>query len=249
MTRFHDSNSLFQAVARGDADAREEAILTHMPLVRSLARRHARSSEPVEDLEQVGTVALIGAVDRYDPRRGGSFVAFAVPTVTGEILRHHRDRAGTVRLPRSLGDARREVVASADRLRAEGGHEPSVAELSEDTRLETSRVREALRAPDIARPMPYWGEDDGADPSERLGSEDAGFAAAEARADLDQAMGVLPARERMILQLRYRADLTQSEIAERVGVSQMHVSRLLRRAIARLGEHMGAGRGTAVTAG
>ncbi|MEQ8833280.1 MAG: sigma-70 family RNA polymerase sigma factor [Miltoncostaeaceae bacterium] len=249
MTRFPDSTSLFEAVARGDREAREAAILAHIPLVRSLARRHARSAEPVEDLEQVGTVALIGAVDRYDPRRGGSFVAFAVPTVTGEILRHHRDRAGSVRLPRSLGDARREVIASADRMRSEDGHEPSVSDLSRDTRLAAETVREALDAPDISRPLPYWGDEGDAGPSERVGGDDDGFAAAEARIDIEEAMEVLPARERRILHLRYREDLTQSEIAERVGLSQMHVSRLLRRAVATLGERLGAGREAVGAAG
>lgn len=240
MTGFHDPETLFAAVSNGDPAARERAILNHVPLVRSIARRHLRPPETLDELVQVGTVALIGAVDRYDPRRGGSFASFAVPTITGEIQRHYRDRVGVVRLPRSVVEARHAAVAATDALRQDAGHDPDAGEIAGATGLSTAQVREALAAPGISRPLPYWAEDGGEDaPAGRLGDDDPGYLAAEARADLSDAVAALPAREQTILQLRYREDLTQTEIADRVGVSQMHVSRLLRRAIGVLRDDLG----------
>lgn len=238
MARFHDPRLLFLAVSDGDPEAREQAILDHMPLARSLARRHARASESLDDLMQVATVALIGAVDRYDPARGRSFASFAVPTIAGELRRHFRDRVGAVRLPRSVTDTQRIVAAEIDQLRAENGHEPTLGEVASETRIAPSRVREALSASRATQPLPLGEDLDGDQGGVRFGVEDTGYEAAEARADLADAMGELPARERLILHLRFRDDLTQAQIAERVGVSQMHVSRLLRTTVASLREEL-----------
>lgn len=239
MAAFHDPEILFTEVAEGNPSAREQAILQHIPLVRSLARRQLRPPETLDELVQVGTVALIGAVDRYDRRRGGTFASFAVPTILGEIQRHYRDRVPTVRLPRSIHDTRRAALAAGEWLRAEGGHEPDAREIAAVVGVGAEAVREALAAGTAAHPVPYW-DDDGTEAA--APGDDGGevYRTALARADLDGALASLPARERLILGLRYHLDLTQSDIAQRVGVSQMHVSRLLRRAIGRLRERLGA---------
>ncbi|MEQ8834055.1 MAG: sigma-70 family RNA polymerase sigma factor [Miltoncostaeaceae bacterium] len=239
MAGFHDPETLFAAVAEGDPAAREDAIMRHIPLVRSIARRHLRPPETLDELVQVGTIALIGAVDRYNPHRGASFASFAVPTISGEIQRHYRDRVASVRLPRSILDTRRAALAAADGLRAEGGRDPGSEEIARVVGVDHAAVREAIESASLARPVPYWGED-GHEESPALRPDDGDFRAAEARADLAGALASLPARERVILGLRFSRDLTQSEIAARVGVSQMHVSRLLRRAIGRLRERLGA---------
>lgn len=215
---------------------REDMIMRHMPLARSLARRYARKGEPLDDITQVATIGLINAVDRYDGERGSAFVSFAVPTILGEIRRHFRDRASGVRVPRGVSDARPAVTAATDAFRAEHGRSPSTDEIAEETRLPASLVREALDLPGARRPLSLSDErdDEGLSLSQRLGTEDPGYAAAEARADLADGMAALAPRERLILHLRYQRDMTQSEIAKVVGLSQMHVSRLIRAALSTL---------------
>jgi RNA polymerase sigma-B factor len=209
---------------------REDMIMRHMPLARSLARRYARKGEPLDDITQVATIGLINAVDRYDGERGSAFVSFAVPTILGEIRRHFRDRASGVRVPRGVSDARPTVTAATDAFRAEHGRTPSPAEVAEETGLQESLVREALELPAARRPLSLSEEsdDEGLSLSQRLGTEDPGYAMAEARADLADGMAALAPRERLILHLRFQRDMTQSEIAKVVGLSQMHVSRLIR---------------------
>jgi RNA polymerase sigma-B factor len=215
---------------------REDMIMRHMPLARSLARRYARRGEPLDDLVQVATIGLINAVDRYDGERGSAFVSYAVPTILGEIRRHFRDRASGVRVPRGVSDARPAVAAATDSFRAEHGRSPSIEELATATDLPETVVREALALPAARRPLSLSEErdDEGSSLSQRLGAEDPGYAAAEARADLADGMAALAPRERLILHLRYRRDMTQSEIANVVGLSQMHVSRLIRGALGTL---------------
>lgn len=239
MNPLPDSESAFAAIRAGDRAARERLILAHIPLVRALARRHPRGAEPLEDVVQVGVVGLIKAVDRYESGRGGAFVTFAVPTVLGEIRRHFRDRAALVRLPRAVVEARPRVRMAVDGLAASRARMPEVGEIAAETGLEDALVREVLAAA-AARTVPLVDErdDDESVPAARIGVEEPGYPAAEARADLASALGVLPVRERVILHLRFEHDLTQCEIAERVGISQMHVSRLLRRALERLGDRV-----------
>ena len=220
---------------------REALILAHLPLVRSLARRYANRGESLDDLVQVGTVGLIKAVDRYDPARGHALASFAAPTILGEIRRHFRDRAWSVRPPRSLQDAHAQVSEAVERLSGELGHTPSVAEIARDTGLEPDDVLDATLVGGAYRPLslsrPPAGSDD-EDPIE-LGTDDGGFEAAEDRAALGGGLSRLPARERVILHLRFSEGLSQSQIAERVGISQMHVSRLIRRALETLRGEVG----------
>jgi RNA polymerase sigma-B factor len=223
--------------------ARETLILAHLPLVRSLARRYANRGESYDDLVQVGTVGLIKAVDRYDPALGRELASFAAPTILGEIRRHFRDRAWSVRPPRSLQDAHAEVSAAVERLSVELGHTPSVAEIASDTGLDAEAVLDAILVGSAYRPLslsrPPAGSDE-EDPIE-LGIDDTGFAIAEERATLGDGLLRLPARERIILHLRFGEGLSQSQIAARVGISQMHVSRLIRRALETLREQIGSG--------
>ncbi len=220
---------------------REALILAHLPLVRSLARRYANRGESLDDLVQVGTVGLIKAVDRYDPTRGHALASFAAPTILGEIRRHFRDRAWSVRPPRSLQDAHARVSEAVERLSGELGHTPSVAEIARDTGLEPDDVLDATLVGGAYRPLslsrPPGGSDD-EDPIE-IGADDGGFGAAEDRAALGGGLARLPARERVILHLRFAEGLSQSQIAERVGISQMHVSRLIRRALETLRGEVG----------
>jgi RNA polymerase sigma-B factor len=226
-----------------DAD-REALILAHLPLVRSLARRYANRGESFDDLVQVGTVGLIKAVDRFDPSRGHALASFAAPTILGELRRHFRDRAWAVRPPRSLQDAHAQVSEAVDRLGAQLGHTPSVAEISRDTGLPADDVLDAALVGGAYRPLslsqpPAGSEDE--DPMDLAVVED-GFAAAEDRLSLGGGLSRLPARERVILHLRFAEGLSQAQIAERVAISQMHVSRLIRRALATLRDDMGDGR-------
>jgi RNA polymerase sigma-B factor len=220
------------------ASERERLIVEHLPLVRGLARRYANRGEPLDDLVQVGTIGLIKAIDRFDATRGVKLASFATPTILGEIRRHFRDRSWTVRVPRGIQEARAQITHAVSELSAINGRSPSVREISAATGLSTDDVLDALAAGSAQRPASLSaagvdGEDEG---GIAVGTEDAGFAQAEARATLNAGLADLPARERVILHLRFEEGLTQSQIAERIGISQMHVSRLIRRAIEALRE-------------
>lgn len=224
-----------------DAAERERLIVEHLPLVRGLARRYADRGEPLDDLVQVGTIGLIKAIDRFEPDRGFKLASFATPTILGEIRRHFRDRSWTVRVPRGIQEARAQISHAVAELSAENGRSPSVREISESTGLSMDDVLDALAAGSAQRPAPLAspggeGEDE---PGISVGTEDEGFEQAEARATLDSGLAELPARERVILHLRFEEGMTQSQIAERIGVSQMHVSRLIRRALEALRETAG----------
>jgi RNA polymerase sigma-B factor len=224
-----------------DAAERERLIVEHLPLVKGLARRYADRGEPLDDLIQVGTIGLIKAIDRFEPERGFKLASFATPTILGEIRRHFRDRSWTVRVPRGIQEARAQISHAVAELSAENGRSPTVREIAEGTGLAMDEVLDALAAGSAQRPAPLAtpggeGEDE---VGISVGTEDAGFAQAEARATLDAGMAALPARERVILHLRFEEGLTQSQIAERIGVSQMHVSRLIRRALEALRESAG----------
>ena len=204
-----------------------------MPLVQSIARRYARRGEPLDDLVQVGTVGLLKAIDRFDPHRGVPFGAFATPNVSGEIRRHFRDTTWAVRPPRELQELVLAVSRATERLSTELGRPPRVHELAAATGSTVEHVTEALTAGESYRPasldMPVL--EDGGTLTDTMGSLDGDYSLVEWRHDLRIGLAGLRPRERRIVALRFLGGLSQREIAERVGVSQMHVSRLLRGAL------------------
>jgi RNA polymerase sigma-B factor len=224
----------------GDEDARRLLIEQMMPLVRALARRYAHRGEPIDDLEQVGYVGLIKAVDRFEVDRELRFSTYAVPTILGEIKRHFRDRAWSVRVSRGLQELSARVAREIDRLSTRLGRSPTIEDLAAATHATPEQVLEALQGAHAYSAVPLeepLGEE--GEPVARLGAEDPAFAVAEERIELSRALRLLNGRERQIVLLRFFGGLTQREIAERVGISQMHVSRLLRRALERMGEALG----------
>jgi RNA polymerase sigma-B factor len=222
---------------RGDERAHAELVDRHLPLVRQLARRYAYTSEPFDDLVQVGSVGLLHALARYDPRVGSSFKAYAVPTILGELRRHFRDAAWSVHLPRSLQERTRSVQIAVTALQGTLGRSPTISEIAERIDATAEQVIEAMEAR-----LAYRVEslDAPAEPGDEraqwqtAGAVDAGFDTAEQSAFLSRALNALPERERTLVRLRFEEDLSQSEIGRQLGISQMHVSRLLRRALARM---------------
>src|SRR3954453_6952246 len=222
---------------RGDERAHSELVARHLPLVRQLARRYAYTSEPLDDLVQVGSVGLLQAIGRYDARVGSSFKAYAVPTILGELRRHFRDTAWSVHLPRSLQERTRSVQVAVSALQATLGRSPTISEIAERIGASSEQVIEAMEAR-----LAYRVEslDAPAQPNDEreqwrtAGEIDGGFATAEQSAFLSRALKALPDRERALVRLRFEEDLSQSEIGRKLGISQMHVSRLLRRALARM---------------
>jgi RNA polymerase sigma-B factor len=230
-----DSSLLCRYQTTHDLAARDELVRRYLPLVRSLAKRYSYTSEPLDDLCQVGAMALVKAIERYRPAEGSSFKAYAVPTIVGELRRHFRDTGWAIHMPRPLQERARTVGAALNELTARFGRSPTIAEIAESTGLSREEVIEGLEVRMAYDATPL---DAGADQETgwlaRLGAEDDRFEVVENHAVLERTMRALPERERMLLHLRFSEDLSQSEIAERVGLSQMHVSRLLRRAVARL---------------
>ena len=229
--------------ARGDATARDQLVERYLPLARHLARALQAPSEPFDDVYQVACIGLIKAVDRFDVTRGVAFSSYATPTITGEIKRHFRDRTWALHMSRDLQDMALRVETIRTRLTAELGREPTVTDVARALSTTDEVVREALlagqshRAASLQAPRP--GSDDG-DGSETLGEtfgriED-GYRLAEERTVLEDLLDDLPGRDRSVVLLRYALDLTQSQIGERMGMSQMHVSRLLRRSLGSLRE-------------
>ena len=232
-----DSSLLRRYQSTQDLSARDELVRNYLPLIRSLAKRYSYTSEPLEDLCQVGAMALCKAIERYKPEHGSSFKAYAVPTIVGEMRRHFRDTGWALHIPRSLQDRARTLGIALNDLSARLGRSPTIAELSEWTELSREDVIEGLDVRMAYDTAPLdapgqAGDDEGW--TSRLGAEDAALEQVEFSAVLERTMRALPERERMLLQLRFGEDLSQSEIARRVGVSQMLVSRLLRRAVGRL---------------
>jgi RNA polymerase sigma-B factor len=211
-----------------------------MPLARSLARRYHRGEEPLEDLEQVAALGLLKAIKGFDPERGTAFASFAVPTIVGELRRHFRDKGWAVRVPRDLQELALAVQRKADEMSTEMGRPPTAQQLAE--RLDRSvedvlEAREALRAmrpASLDRPSSSAADDEDEMPMQRIGDIDPAYERAEESVTLERLMQGLPERERKILALRFGGDLTQSEIGKQLGISQMHVSRLLRRTLEEL---------------
>jgi RNA polymerase sigma-B factor len=222
---------------RGDEQARAELVNRHLPLVRQLARRYAYTSEPLDDLVQVGSVGLLQAIARYDARVGSNFKAYAVPTILGELRRHFRDTAWSVHLPRSLQERTRNVQVAVGALQATLGRSPTIAEIAARIDATSEQVIEAMEARMAYRVESLDAPADADDEREKwrsAGEIDDGFDTAEQSAFLSRALNALPERERDLVRLRFEEDLSQSEIGRRLGISQMHVSRLLRRALARM---------------
>ncbi len=226
-----------------DQRARERLIELNMPFAKRLALRYRGASESFDDLLQVANLGLINAIDRFDPERGIPFTAFASPTILGELKRHFRDRVWTVRVPRGLHDRMAEVDKAITELTKKLQRAPSVGEIAERLDVEQTEVLEVLEANHNRRPLSLdrptsADEADESPPSEWIGREDEGFELVEGRIALDEALPYLDERERLVLRLRFAEDMTQSQIAERIGHSQMHVSRILRRALARIRERI-----------
>src|SRR3954452_23804814 len=224
----------------GDPSAREALVQRFMPLARQLARRYQRAEEPLEDLVQAASLGLIKAIDRFDPTRDIAFSSYAVPTILGELKRHFRDRTWAVRVPRDLQELSLKVDRAVSELARESHKSPSVAQIAERVGATEELVLEALEASGAYRATSFdapraGGEDEAGDSlGDAVGHTDERFGLAEDRATLDRLMQAIGTREREVLRLRFVEDMTQAEIGERIGVSQMQISRLIRQSLARL---------------
>jgi RNA polymerase sigma-B factor len=222
-----------------DPVTREELVRRYLPFAKNLALRYRGASESFDDLLQVASLGLVNAIDRFDPDRGAPFTAFASPTILGELKRHFRDRVWTVRVPRGLHDRMAEVEKAISELTVELQRSPSVGEIAERMGVDPAEVLEVLEANHNRRPLsldrPVGGDDADESPAaEWVGDEDQGFELIEDKLALEEALPRLDERERLVLRLRFVEDMTQSQIAERIGHSQMHVSRILRRTLDRI---------------
>jgi RNA polymerase sigma-B factor len=227
---------------RGDVSAREELVQRHLPLVRSLARRYAGRGESIEDIEQVGAIGLIKAIDRYELTRDVALTTYATPNVVGEIKRHFRDRGWAIRIPRALQELNVKMSGALERLTAKLGRSPSITELARELDATPEQVLEAMEAGSAYSPVSLSAgpsADEDLDLMEVIGREDEAFDRTEERASLEPALDTLPDREREILRMRFEEGLTQTQIAERVGLSQMHVSRLIRKSLERMRASLG----------
>ncbi len=226
---------LLEAHRAGDPTARARIVERYMPLVRSIASRYGGRGEPLEDLVQVGSIGLVLAVDRFDLDRGVQFTTYAVPTIVGEIQRHFRDRAWAVHVPRRMKELSLRLTRTVEMLTADLGRSPSIAELAENLGLEEDEVVEGLETyhaystRSLSQPLGPGGDDETME--DILGETETGYEEVEHGVLVEAGLSALDARERTIVELRFFDGLTQSEIAARVGISQMHVSRLLRRAL------------------
>jgi RNA polymerase sigma-B factor len=218
----------------GDRAAREQLIEDLMPLVRSLARRFAGRGESLDDLVQVGSVALINAVDRFDPDRGVELTTYAVPTIIGELQRHFRDRAWAVHVPRGVKELGARLARLVDSMTVELGRSPTIEELAKAADAEEDEVIEALEsvhaysAQSLSAP---FDEESPGGLADLVGEDEQGYEQIEEGAVVEAGLEALDDRERRIVELRFFAGLTQSQIAAEIGISQMHVSRLLRHAL------------------
>jgi RNA polymerase sigma-B factor len=224
---------------QGDRVARDALVHRFMPLARSLARRYSRSSEPFEDLLQVASVGLLKSLDRFDPLRGHPFPSYAVPTILGEMRRYFRDCGWSVHVPRGDQERAMKVRDAQETFANERGRAPTVNQLAEYLELDTEQVINALQAAQayetlsLDAPRP-GAEGDSTTYGDAVGHEDERYELVELDATVIAALEHIPARERLMLRMRFVEDLTQTEIAARVGISQMQVSRLLRRSLDQL---------------
>lgn len=240
------TRALFRELQRypeGDAQrqlARDALVEQHLPLVEHLARRFRNRGEPYDDLVQVATIGLIKSVDRFDLERGVEFSTYATPTIVGEIKRHFRDKGWAVRVPRRLQELRLSLASATSELSQKQGRAPTVAELAAHLKITDEEVLEGLESGNAYSTLSLDAGDAGSgEPmpvAETLGVEDEGLEGVEYRESLKPMLEQLPPREKRILMLRFFRNMTQSEIAAEIGISQMHVSRLLARTLAQLRE-------------
>jgi RNA polymerase sigma-B factor len=224
----------------GDARARDELVTRFLPLARQLARRYKRGPESLDDLVQVASVGLVKAIDRFDPGRTTAFSSYAVPTMVGELKRYFRDYGWAVHVPRGMQERTIAVQSTVTRLAKERGRSPSAEEVAAELELGEEAVLEALEAAlaydalSLDAPRPGGEDPDESRFGDAVGEEDGRFELVELGATIAPAVRGLPERERRILKMRFVDDMTQSQIATEIGVSQMHVSRLIRRSLARV---------------
>jgi RNA polymerase sigma-B factor len=231
------TETLFRRCRAQDAAAREALVYRFLPLARKLARRYSHSSLADEDLVQVASMALLKAIDRFDPDRGPAFPAFATPTILGELRRHFRDTSWAVHVARAGQERALSVQNAIERLSALHGRPPTVQEmavyleLSEEDVLDGLQANQAYAAMSLDAPSPAGGEDDELTLGSELGSADSGYEDVENGLAVADAVGALPEQDQRLLHMRFIAGMTQSEIGDQLGVSQMQVSRLLRRTL------------------
>jgi len=241
MTRVDDKILLRRYHEDGDLQAREQLIEQYMSLVRSLARRYSYRGEQLEDLVQIGAIGLIKAIDRFDLERGVELTTYATPNIIGEIKRHFRDKGWAVRVPRGLQELNVQLSRLMEQLTVQFGRSPTIPELAKAAGVEEEEALEALESGRAYTSLSLsvgggGGEDDDLDPLESIGTEEHEYEVSEDRAVLAPGFKALDERERMILQLRFFEGLTQSQIAQQIGISQMHVSRLIRRSLEKIRE-------------
>jgi RNA polymerase sigma-B factor len=239
--RARDHELLVRYQRDGDLAAREELVLRFMPLARQLAGRYRGAGEQLDDLVQVACLGLLKAVDRFEPERGHVFTKYAVPTMLGELKRHFRDKGWSVHVPRATQELVLKVSEALNTLPSKLGRSPTPRDVaafigvSVEEVLEAMEAATAYEATSLDAPRPGSDDDDGGwTLGDAVAQEDHGYELVEIGETLRGSMHALPDRERLIIKLRFEQDLTQAEIAEQVGVSQMHVSRLLRRSLDRL---------------
>ena len=245
MTRVDDKILLRRYHEDGDLQAREQLIEQYMSLVRSLARRYSYRGEQLEDLVQIGAIGLIKAIDRFDLERRVELTTYATPNIIGEIKRHFRDKGWSVRVPRGLQELNVQLSRLVEQLTVQLGRSPTIPELAKAAGVEEEEVLEALESGRAYTSLSLsvgggGGDDDDLDPLESLGTEEHEYEVSEDRAVLAPGFKALDERERKILQLRFFEGLTQSQIAQQIGISQMHVSRLIRRSLEKIRETIAA---------
>lgn len=236
-----DPQQLFERLrCCGDSRARDELVNRFLPLARRLAARYHGAGEPFDDLLQVASLGLVKAVDRFDHTRGVSFTTYAVPTISGELKRHFRDNSWAVHVPRGMRDRALKVHAAIKELSENTGQRPPSDEVAERLSLSERQVDDALGAlgafdaVSLDGPAHQGSEPDVQTRGETVGAVDGDYELAEDRATLQAALKQIPSRDRRVLHMRFIEDRTQSDIAAHIGVSQMQVSRILRRALERL---------------
>jgi RNA polymerase sigma-B factor len=224
----------------GRARLRDDLVEAHLPLVEYLARRFRNRGEPLDDLVQVATIGLIKSVDRFDLERGVEFSTYATPTIVGEIKRHFRDKGWAIRVPRRLQELKLSLTKATSELSQKNGRSPTVAELAGHLGLSEEEILEGLESANaysaVSLDAPDGGDDDSPAVADSLGMMDDALEGVEYRESLKPLLEKLPAREKKILMLRFFGGMTQSQIANELGISQMHVSRLLARTLAQLRE-------------
>jgi RNA polymerase sigma-B factor len=237
--RQHEQILFVRYQRHGDLHARDELVRRFLPLARRLARRYERASEPLDDLVQVASVGLVKAIDRFEAEQGSGFSSYAVPTILGELKRHFRDSGWALHVPRGLQERVLKVNEAVEHLSGELGRSPAPQQVAARLGLPVEDVLEAMEAgaayDTVSLDAPLRSnEDERATFADSIGETDERFELVEHSVTLGRALRAMPERERTILFLRFAEGLTQVEIAERIGISQMHVSRLIRRALERL---------------